>query len=82
MTARLGKTQLRTLALLARPGTMLVSGATPASRALVKRGLCAAGADGNDVTITAAGLRRLADEAEKGRVDLRPGPDFYRRQDS
>ncbi|ORE90685.1 hypothetical protein ATO13_22236 [Stappia sp. 22II-S9-Z10] len=81
MSARLGKHQLLTLAFLARPGTMLISGATPASRALVERGLCAAAADGNEVTITAAGLRRLADEADKGRVDLRPGPDFYRRQD-
>lgn len=68
----LGDKQLEQLGILACPGSMLVSGPNRQTRSLVKRGLCKADADGNGVTITAAGLRALADAAEAGRVDLRP----------
>lgn len=68
----IGHRQLELLTILARPGTYLVSGESKRTFGLVRRGLCAADENGNGVTITANGLRALADAADAGRVDLRP----------
>ena len=65
---RLGKNQLHVLAALGSPGfVLLVPGRE--TRSMVKAGLLREREPGGAVCITPAGLRRLADEMERGRVD-------------
>lgn len=72
---KIGPRQRRLLAQLARPGSALIVG-DDVSRSLVRRGLLEEDTPGSDsiLTITPAGLRVLADEAEAGRVDLKIKP--------
>jgi hypothetical protein len=58
--------QLWTLIILATPTMVLLGGSGRSDRALIKRGFLHDGDGG--ITIGPAGLRRLADEMEKGRV--------------
>lgn len=69
----LGDNQVRLLSILAGPGTYLVVG-DRVSDSLIRRGLASSASDcgRNLVHICADGLRRLAEEAEAGRVDLAP----------
>lgn len=67
----LGKHQLHLLGGLARPGTALVI-ADKLSRSLCKRQLAKEWGEDSYVCITPAGLRALADEADAGRLSLKP----------
>lgn len=65
---RVGKNQLQTLIVLGSP-TMLLLVPGPRHRSMVERGLLRQSDSGGSVCITPKGLRVLADEMERGRVD-------------
>lgn len=65
---RIGPNQLRTLIMLGSP-TMSLVVPGPEHRSLVKNGLLKTRHDYSFATITPTGLRALADEMEKGRVE-------------
>lgn len=66
---RLGYRQRDFLARFVAGRAIVVS--DPLTRRLTSRGLLAANEDGDMMTITAAGLRAVADEIDAGRVDPR-----------
>lgn len=64
---RIGDNQLRVLVMLGSPTmSMVVPGRE--TRSMVKNGLLQVSPTGGFACITAAGLRKLADEMDKGRV--------------
>lgn len=78
---RLGEKQLQLIAVLASPGTILISGGNRTSQRLIELGLLESRDDAykqlgrryqNGVYITASGLRALADAADAGRFNLVP----------
>lgn len=68
MNSRVGKNQLQILIMLGSPATLLLA-PDRLVRGMVSRGLLRERAPGKACCITPAGLRRLADEMQAGRVD-------------